>query len=123
MKLPNIYSHVSCHDYLDEFFKINKEESSKFSLTYFANRISWNRTYLHDISKRRKKLSLSRAIEFGNFFNLDKNQIGRLLVLTLIDNLSKQDKEEYGQLILDSCFTGARGTQIKNLEIDNEIIN
>lgn len=71
MLVPDLKNFDNYTDFLNDFFRLNKESNSNFSYEYFARRIQWPKSALADAISGRRNLSVRRAIEFTNFLNMD----------------------------------------------------
>jgi uncharacterized protein (TIGR02147 family) len=90
--VPSIQKYEVVSDFFTEFIEVNRAKNSFFSFRYFSNRIGWPSSYLSDLSKNRKKLSLKRAEEFSNHFKLSTLESERLIWLALASKVNKNLK-------------------------------
>lgn len=91
MKFPNIFSFQDYESYLQEFVLLNQSESNPGSFRYFARRLGWPHSYLHEIVNGRKRLSVARAIEFGIFAKLNSFEAERLVYFAMLDKTEASD--------------------------------
>lgn len=103
-------------DYFEVFINENKAKNSFFSFRYFATRIGWPNSYLSDLAKKRKKLSLQRATEFADHFKLSTLDRERLLWFSLLEKRNKMSKAFVGPK-LDLSAKHVMRLSPKNLDI------
>lgn len=85
MKLPDIKSFESPVEYFRELYQTNKALKSSFSHRSFARKVRWPSSYLSDIIKGRKKLTISRSLQFAQALKFTHLETEYLLTLCLSD--------------------------------------
>ena len=83
MRCPDINQYNSISLFLQEVYSLNKKANKNASFRYFALKLKWPVSYLNDIIKGRKKLTIKRALELGLFLKLDAVDLERLIYLSL----------------------------------------
>jgi uncharacterized protein (TIGR02147 family) len=97
MKIPNIKNFYCIVDYFSSIYQVNKALKKSFSHRMFARKVKWPGSYLSDIIKGRKKITISRCLQFAQVFKLSHAETEYLLSLCLADyedeNVSSYFKE------------------------------
>ncbi|MDO9181165.1 MAG: hypothetical protein Q7U04_02090 [Bacteriovorax sp.] len=93
MKFPDVQDYDNYRVYLEDFYKLNKKENSPISHRYIAQKLKWPISYFNEVLKKRKNLTLPRALEFAKFAKMDLVDAERLIYLIFLesDNLDVQD--------------------------------
>ena len=76
---------------------MNKRENSKTSFRFFALKLKWPVSYLNDVIKDRKKLTIKRTLELGIFLKLDAVDMERLVFLSLQQSEDKKTYEFFSE--------------------------
>lgn len=82
MKVPDIFKHEQVTDFLQDFFSVNQPLSHR----QFANILNWPTSLLNDLLANRRGLSVARAVEFGQRFEMTAPEIERLIYLSFRDS-------------------------------------
>lgn len=85
MKVPDIFQFQSYELFFGEFLRLNQTSSKAFSYRSLARRLKWPHSYLPDIMHGRKRLTITRAIEFGQFAKLTSFEMERLIYFAMLD--------------------------------------
>ncbi|MFZ4403757.1 MAG: hypothetical protein ACOYOK_06610 [Pseudobdellovibrionaceae bacterium] len=83
-QVPHILKYDDVPQLFADFFELNKSKTRGFSHRYFAQKAKWPMSYLSDLIKGRKPLTLTRAVQFSQLVRLDSLQTERLIYLTLL---------------------------------------
>ncbi|MFZ3228989.1 MAG: hypothetical protein WA160_02200 [Pseudobdellovibrio sp.] len=86
MKIPNVKRFNSTVSFFSKVYSLNKENKSSFSYRVFAKKVNWPNSYLLDIIKGRKKLTLSRCLQFSNVFKFSASHTEYLISLCLAES-------------------------------------
>lgn len=103
---PNINLYSEILPYLQDFYALNKVKNSKFSYRYLALKLKWSAPYLNDVFKGRKKLSLTKALEFIQFLDLKGAKAERFLFLFLSDS-----NTDFSESLLKNSALASRNTE------------
>lgn len=103
---PNINLYSEILPFLQDFYSLNKTKNTKFSYRYLALKLNWSAPYLNDVIKGRKKLSLTKAIEFIQFLDLKGAKAERFLFLFLSDS-----NTEFSDSLLNKSALASRNTE------------
>ena len=114
--VPSPQRYECASDYFEVFVTENKAKNSFFSFRYFATLIGWPKSYLSDVTKKRKKLSLQRATEFAEYFKMSGLDKERLIWFSLLEKRSDVSKEFVGTK-LDLSAKHVIRPALKNLDI------
>jgi hypothetical protein len=88
--LPNLFESKNASEFFAQFIEMNLSDK-RFSQRSFATRIKWPSSYIPDVIKGRKKLTVSRAIQFGNFVKLGPIDFEKLIYLAIYDTTSETE--------------------------------
>lgn len=83
MKIPSPLNFSDSQAYFKELYTVNKIHNSTFSYRSFAAKIKWPVSYLSDLVAGRKGLTISRAIEFSDFFKLNSVEREHLVLYAM----------------------------------------
>lgn len=83
LKVPNVRSHKTGQGFFTEFYDLNR---GNFSHRAFAAALDWPSSFLADLVSGRKRLSISRALEFAKHFNMTAMEAERLVIFSLSDH-------------------------------------
>lgn len=103
---PSVYESPSIQDFFSQFVVLNQDKVF-FSHRYFASKIRWPISYLNDLIKGRRSLTISRCIQLIEFAHLDPIEAERFVFLCLKDNLSEKQKG-----LVDSKLPKSRGAEL-----------
>jgi hypothetical protein len=90
LTIPSLFDQSDASSFFATFVAANAHRKS-FSQRSFSLKIKWPISYIPDLIKGRKKFSIERAIQFGNFVKLDPIDFEKLIYLAIA---SSHDKEE-----------------------------
>lgn len=93
LKFVSPMPYKDAKDYFKDFFVENKVRDAKFSYRVFANLLNWPASYLSDLSSGRKNLSVTRALEFANYFKMNNAQKEHMLWLALAHSPKNQSDQ------------------------------
>lgn len=93
MKFPDIQDYSDYRLYLEDFYKLNKKKDSPTSHRFLAQKLKWPISYFNEVIKKRKNLTMPRALEFAKFAKMDILDTERLIYLIFLEseNLDVQD--------------------------------
>lgn len=87
MKFPEIKKFSSVSSYFEEIYTLNKKlNKNKFSHRFFARKLNWPSSYLLDIIKKRKKITLLRSLQFIEAFKLSPSEAEYFINLGLAES-------------------------------------
>lgn len=118
MKIPNVKRFNNAADLFAKIYEINKQDKSSFSHRVFARKMKWPASYLSDVIKGRKKLTLSRGIQFATIFKLTVIQTEHLISLCLAENEDAGVSQYFKTQLKNKDLT-----KEKNTSITKEYIN
>lgn len=84
MEFPNIHKIESVTDYFQAFYDLNKGDP-KFTYRGFAEVIDWPHSYLNDLLRGRKPLTLKRALEFSVMAKMTAPETERLITMSQVE--------------------------------------
>lgn len=90
MRCPDIQQYSSVNQFLKDFYHFNKKDNAKASFRFFAQKLKWPVSYLNDVIKNRKKLTMKRTLELGSYLKFDSVNMERLIFLSLKQSEDKQ---------------------------------
>ncbi len=90
MRCPDIQQYSSVNQFVKDFYIFNKKENAKASFRFFALKLKWPVSYLNDVIKNRKKLTMKRTLELGSYLKFDSVNMERLIFLSLKQSEDKQ---------------------------------
>lgn len=112
MKIPNVKRFNSAISFFEKMYELNKAERSTFSYRVFASKIKWPASYLVDVIKGRKKLTLSRAIQFATVFKLNASQTEHLISICLAENDDKGVSQHFKERLKIKDLTAEKSASI-----------
>jgi uncharacterized protein (TIGR02147 family) len=83
--IPNLFEQENAGSFFANFVSVNSHRKN-FSQRGFSTKIGWPVSFLPDLIKGRKKFSIERAIQFGNFVKLDPVHFEKLIYLAIADS-------------------------------------
>lgn len=83
MKLPPLKNYYSAKDYLAALYEINKSSKKAFSHRAFAKRVKWPASFLSDVIKGRRHLTIARALQFASAFKMTAAETEYLIQMCL----------------------------------------
>jgi hypothetical protein len=92
IKIPSPVKFTDSQQYFKELYTLNKVYNSAFSYRSFAAKIKWPVSYLSDLVAGRKPLTISRAIEFSEFFSLNSVEREHLVLFAMPSDSLKEKK-------------------------------
>lgn len=105
---PDISDYDKLLPFFEDFYALNKKQNKKFSYQFLANKLGWSAPYLNDIFKGRKRLSLTRALEFMELLGLRGVRAERFLTLFLAESDASFSKSRVMQETLAGTNTNFR---------------
>jgi len=121
MIYPSVFEYQNTSDFFRDFLTLNREKTQNFSLNYFSMKLKWPRTYLDDLAKKRKPLSINKVSDFSNYFKLSALEREKLVSLYLKDKCDKSNVHliEAFQInipkVKDTDLKTIRSKQISNI--------
>ena len=94
MRSPKIHAYGDVRQFLADLYASNSSGTRKLSHRGWANRLKWPISYMNDVIRGRKNLTVARAIELSRFLKFDGFETERLLAMTLMQN-ERADVGEY----------------------------
>ncbi len=92
--LPDIFEFKSYTQYFEKIINNSKENDTNKGFRYFSHILNWSPSYMHDVVKGKKKLSVMKGLEFSTKFSLDQLEQEYLLLLILKDGPSEKLKKK-----------------------------
>lgn len=89
MQIPDIQKYIDCQNYVSDLYSLNRKNGGVGSFRFYAKKLNWPISYLNEVIKGSKKLSIKRAIELGQFLDLDSVDLERLIYLSMKDTESQ----------------------------------
>lgn len=83
-KIPSLFKIETASQFFKEFIELNKIKRN-FSQRGISQKLQWPASYIPDLIKKRKKFTLSRAIQFSHKFDLDTIDMEKLIYLSIFD--------------------------------------
>jgi uncharacterized protein (TIGR02147 family) len=83
---PKIHNFKSSKDYLVALAQENKIGTGGMTFNEFAEKLGWPLSYLPDLLSGRRDLTLRRAIELANKFELDSLETEKVVLMALADS-------------------------------------
>lgn len=93
LQLPKLAEHHTSALYFQELFELNKKLDPKFSHRSFAQILEWPVSYVADLIKGRKQLTVNRALEFAQFSNLNILDFEKFIYLALAEHPTEQVRD------------------------------
>lgn len=112
-KMPSLFETTTANKFFQDFVELNRHRRS-FSQRSISQKLGWPISYIPDLIKGRKVLSIQRAIQFGRYFKLDPISLEKLILLSIesMKLLSSREMEE-----LKSTKSRVRKDKTKDTEI------
>jgi Domain of unknown function (DUF4423) len=96
LNIPSLFEHTQASSFFAAFIALNSHRRS-FSQRSFSTKLGWPISYIPDLIKERKKFSVRRAIQFGNYVKLDPIDFEKLVNLAIVSTY--QDEESLNGVI------------------------
>ncbi len=114
MKLPPIKEYISVADYFKDVYEINKKNKKTFSHRFFAKKTGWPISYLSDLIKGRKRLTISRSLQFVQAFKLSPHETEYLLTLCLAHFEDRDVSSYFNRELQAKCLLKEKRQSFKN---------
>jgi uncharacterized protein (TIGR02147 family) len=82
--MPSIFDEKSASSFFKKFIELNRDRKG-FSQRAVSTRLKWPVSYLPDLIRGRKPLSIQRAVQFARYFKLSPIDMEKLILLSLHD--------------------------------------
>ena len=114
MKLPNIKKFYSSTEYFADLYALNKSSKKTFSHRAFARKVKWPASYLSDIIKGRRKLTIARGLQFAGSIKLSPAETEYLIFLCLSDYDDPNVSEHFKSVLKSRNLPKDRQVSFKN---------
>jgi len=105
MKVPDIETYSDYREFFRDFIDQNKALGPKYSYRYFAKKLGWPISLIHDVISGRKSLSITRCLEFSAFANLDDIKTKHFVFLCIDASVSDTYKATIARLFCNKLYS------------------
>ncbi|MCC7404944.1 MAG: TIGR02147 family protein [Bdellovibrionales bacterium] len=113
MKVPNLRKYHVAVDFFSDLYDQNKRSRSTFSHRSFAKKVGWPASYLADLLKKRRKLTVTRALQFASAVKLTPAETEHLILMCLAEFEDLQVADHFKTLLLNRSLPAQRQVSFK----------
>ena len=106
--------------YLEAFVQESRSKTRNFTHRNFSKKQGWPVSYLLDVLKRRRNLTLTRAFQFAQIQKLSLLETERLIHMVLREDKSGAHREYYENKI-DPNYDGYKTNTVSDLDLIGDI--